>query len=539
MMRTLEQPRKPESGIDKFFFCAVVGCPRVGKSTYLTRLNTGLFVESYEKTFLPKFQIFDFTTNSNQVLRFHVYDFAGQKCKWAEKYIKMIEDVKESKCTLYLHDQTDQSTESGLTRFWRLLEGETGQRLPGVVLATKDDLEGKRDESRFYFHDVRQFPLLKISAKWGEDDDLKLFQPFLLLARQLLNNETIEFIQWPVPDRTMSIENCMMNIKKDLEKQLEAAMQEIFQEKDLFPAPSRLSFPTIAGKDPAKLRTKITPPQSIRNENMGRSLGSRQQSSEVGSLAPCPAPCVSIRCSDGDFMPKSITSVSRSILNDGNEKENADPSSNRLIRNPVASQSGKPTPWKAPPPVADKIFPSPTADSKHHPLPAGISKKRPNPNADKKVPACMSGRKVTPPISDTKIPRTAAVTKMHPLKMGPIPVRYSLRASAHVKPLENQPSIIPSSKEFATSCSKRNLMRLYKDKVELKQDAKTHETHKSCKKEKQPKAESANLMKSSRNAANFDPETIRKSRRIRALPPSTEGAASPTSRVKTFAKAKN
>ncbi|CAL8098427.1 unnamed protein product [Orchesella dallaii] len=322
MMRTLEQPRKPDKGIDKFFFCAVVGCAGVGKSTFLTRLKTGLFVETYEKSFLPQTHVFDFTTNSNQVLRFHAYEFSGQKCGWAEQYIKMIKALEESKCAIYIHDQTDESTEAGITRFWRLIEGDNGIRLPGVVLAAKTDLDEKRNENKFYFHTVHQLPLLKLSSKCGQVDDVKLFKPFLILARQLMKDETLEFLQYPVPDRRISIDEWMITLKRELGKQLEAALQELFLERDLPSTSSRLSFPFLHGNEQVKHAKKIPPSQ-----NLGRkSRISQDPSSHAQPL----------------MSQSSKTQFSPSIESDLDDKENSGPFRYRLIRNPIASLIGKP-----------------------------------------------------------------------------------------------------------------------------------------------------------------------------------------------------
>ncbi|XP_002133346.2 GTP-binding nuclear protein Ran-like isoform X1 [Drosophila pseudoobscura] len=167
--------------------CIIMGEKCCGKTTFLKRHLTGEFVEEYVHTARGSTSIVTLTFNSNRgPIQFDVFDWGQEN----EELLLHPEDFyKDGQCAIVMFDVSSVFIFGDFFKQFLMLN------LPISLCGNKADI--KTDNYSVY--DPENFlssPNLekKIFSEISVKTGLNIDQPFLYLARKLLNDFTLEFI---------------------------------------------------------------------------------------------------------------------------------------------------------------------------------------------------------------------------------------------------------------------------------------------------------------------------------------------------------
>jgi GTP-binding nuclear protein Ran len=168
------------------FKVALVGDRGVGKTTFLKRHMCGEFETKYVPTDGVEIHPVEFYT-SRGMIRFSVFDTAGEKKPWElrEGY------YADAHCAIIMFDVTSRTTFTNVAK-WHRDVVNAARRIPIVVVGSKMD---ERD------HKVKREDMAFKRRTWNVSDyfistkpKMNFERPFLCLARQLLKDNSLEFL---------------------------------------------------------------------------------------------------------------------------------------------------------------------------------------------------------------------------------------------------------------------------------------------------------------------------------------------------------
>ena len=159
--------------------CILVGDAAVGKTTWITRLQTGEFSKKYIATLGVGVKPLDFSTTTGDVV-FNVWDCAGER----EGY------WTNADCAIVMYDCTSTITKESVPFWIQRVKEVCGPNIPIVVAANKVDLE----RCKFCLTKVKEADFqYSISAR----SCYNLEKPFLFLARKLQKDINLKFVMGP------------------------------------------------------------------------------------------------------------------------------------------------------------------------------------------------------------------------------------------------------------------------------------------------------------------------------------------------------
>jgi GTP-binding nuclear protein Ran len=157
------------------FKIVLVGNGGVGKTAWVEKLMSGCFVQTYTPTLGVEVHPITFNTTRG-VIRFNVWDTAGQ-----ERF-SLLKDgyYVGSDAAIVVYDTTSKISYTNVP-IWKKLFNNVIPDAPVIICGNKSDIP-----SHCEHHDTT-----KISVKTGHNME----EPFLLLARKLMNDNELTFVQ--------------------------------------------------------------------------------------------------------------------------------------------------------------------------------------------------------------------------------------------------------------------------------------------------------------------------------------------------------
>lgn len=170
----------------------LIGDGGVGKTTYINRILDGKFEKNYEATVGAMNHYLEFAVGKNEVIKFSVWDTAGQEKKAVLKDMYYI----GANGAIFFFDVTSRITCQNLARWVKDFQAVVGNDVPIVVCANKIDINSRQKVSKKLVMDVlkgKNYEYFEISAKSTYNFSL----PFLHLARVLTGNPNLIFVHNP------------------------------------------------------------------------------------------------------------------------------------------------------------------------------------------------------------------------------------------------------------------------------------------------------------------------------------------------------
>jgi GTP-binding nuclear protein Ran len=167
----------------------LVGDGGCGKTTFVKRHRTGEFERRYIPTIGVEIHPLPFHTTRGKVT-FMVWDTAGQ-----EKFGGLRDGYYlKSDCAIIFFDVTSRGTYKNVPNWYRDVRHVCGN-IPIVLCGNKVDMVKERQvkAKHITFHIKKKLQYFNISAK----SNYNIEKPFLYLARVLLSNPSLEFVEAP------------------------------------------------------------------------------------------------------------------------------------------------------------------------------------------------------------------------------------------------------------------------------------------------------------------------------------------------------
>lgn len=183
------------------FKLILVGDGGVGKTTFVKRHLTGEFEKKYVATLGVEVHPLSFHTNRG-ALRFNVWDTAGQ-----EKFGGLRDGYYiQGQCAIIMFDVTSRITYKNVPNWHRDLT-RVCENIPIVLCGNKVDIKDRKVKAKqITFHRKKNLQYFDISAK----SNYKFEQPFLWLAKQLVGDKKLQFVEAPAlapPEFNISTED--------------------------------------------------------------------------------------------------------------------------------------------------------------------------------------------------------------------------------------------------------------------------------------------------------------------------------------------
>jgi len=170
------------------FKLILVGDGGTGKTTFVKRHLTGEFEKKYVATMGVEVHPLNFHTNYGQII-FNVWDTAGQ-----EKFGGLRDGYYiQGKCAIIMFDVTSRVTYKNVANWHRDLV-RVCEGIPIVLCGNKVDIKDRKVKiKQITFHRKKNLQYYDISAK----SNYNFEKPFLWLARKLLNEPNMVFVESP------------------------------------------------------------------------------------------------------------------------------------------------------------------------------------------------------------------------------------------------------------------------------------------------------------------------------------------------------
>jgi len=191
------------------FKLILVGDGGVGKTTFVKRHLTGEFEKKYVATLGVEVHPLGFHTNYGAIC-FNVWDTAGQ-----EKFGGLRDGYYiQGQCAIIMFDVTSRITYKNVPNWHRDLV-RVCENIPIVLVGNKVDVKDRKVKAKsITFHRKKNLQYYDISAK----SNYNFEKPFLWLARKLLNQSNLTFVESPAlkpPEVTLDMEQ-MKKYEQDL-----------------------------------------------------------------------------------------------------------------------------------------------------------------------------------------------------------------------------------------------------------------------------------------------------------------------------------
>ncbi|ESW96142.1 GTP-binding nuclear protein GSP1/Ran [Ogataea parapolymorpha DL-1] len=170
------------------FKLVLVGDGGTGKTTFVKRHLTGEFEKKYMATSGVEVHPMSFYTNFGEI-RFDVWDTAGQ-----EKFGGLRDGYYiNGQCGIIMFDVTSRITYKNVPNWHRDLV-RVCENIPIVLCGNKVDVKERKVKAKtITFHRKKNLQYFDISAK----SNYNFEKPFLWLARKLVGNSQLEFVESP------------------------------------------------------------------------------------------------------------------------------------------------------------------------------------------------------------------------------------------------------------------------------------------------------------------------------------------------------
>jgi GTP-binding nuclear protein Ran len=170
------------------FKLILVGDGGTGKTTFVKRHLSGEFEKRYIATIGVEVHPIVFDTNFGRIC-FNTWDTAGQ-----EKFGGLRDSYYvQGQCAIIMFDVTSRITYKNVPNWYRDLT-RVCEDIPIVLCGNKVDIKDRKVKAKHItFHRKKDLQYYDISAK----SNYNFEKPFLWLARRLVNNHSLEFIEAP------------------------------------------------------------------------------------------------------------------------------------------------------------------------------------------------------------------------------------------------------------------------------------------------------------------------------------------------------
>ncbi|CAD25345.1 GTP-BINDING NUCLEAR PROTEIN [Encephalitozoon cuniculi GB-M1] len=167
----------------------LIGDGGVGKTTYINRVLDGRFEKNYNATVGAVNHPVTFLDDQGNVIKFNVWDTAGQEKKAVLKDVYYI----GASGAIFFFDVTSRITCQNLARWVKEFQAVVGNEAPIVVCANKIDIKNRQKISKKLVMEVlkgKNYEYFEISAKTAHNFGL----PFLHLARIFTGRPDLIFV---------------------------------------------------------------------------------------------------------------------------------------------------------------------------------------------------------------------------------------------------------------------------------------------------------------------------------------------------------
>ncbi|KAJ2016326.1 GTP-binding nuclear protein gsp1/Ran [Coemansia sp. RSA 376] len=203
------------------FKLVLVGDGGTGKTTFVKRHISGEFEKKYIATIGVEVHPLKFNTNKGEII-FNTWDTAGQ-----EKFGGLRDGYYiQGQCAIIMFDVTSRITYKNVPNWHRDLV-RVCENVPIVLCGNKVDIKERKVKAKtITFHRKKNLQYYDISAK----SNYNFEKPFLWLARKLVGDPNLEFVQAPaLQPPEVHIDNDLMD-QYNLE--MEAAAAQPLPEED-------------------------------------------------------------------------------------------------------------------------------------------------------------------------------------------------------------------------------------------------------------------------------------------------------------------
>lgn len=182
------------------FKLIVVGDGCTGKTTFISRHQSGEFQRKYLPTIGVEVRLLPFYTTSGEI-HFEVHDTAGQ-----EKFggLRDAHYIGSDACFLFF-DVSSRDTYNNVENWYKDVD-QICPDIPYILVGNKCDIQNREVRTQsITWHRKRGIKYVEISAKSNYNYEL----PFLLLCRILAKDDNLQFVQAPAllqPEIQMSAE---------------------------------------------------------------------------------------------------------------------------------------------------------------------------------------------------------------------------------------------------------------------------------------------------------------------------------------------
>eukprot|EP01100_Stratorugosa_tubuloviscum_P005351 TRINITY_DN239_c1_g1_i1.p1 TRINITY_DN239_c1_g1~~TRINITY_DN239_c1_g1_i1.p1 ORF type:complete len:214 (+),score=91.54 TRINITY_DN239_c1_g1_i1:166-807(+) len=199
------------------FKLVLVGDGGTGKTTFVKRHLTGEFERKYIATIGVEVHPLGFHTNFGRIC-FNVWDTAGQ-----ERFGGLRDGYYiQGNCAVIMFDVTSRITYKNVPNWHRDLV-RVCENIPIVLVGNKVDIKDRKVKAKqITFHRKKNLQYYDISAK----SNYNFEKPFLWLARRLLNQANLTFVESPAlaPPEVIIEADHIANLEGEL---LEAASRPL------------------------------------------------------------------------------------------------------------------------------------------------------------------------------------------------------------------------------------------------------------------------------------------------------------------------
>merc|ERR1711893_112594 len=196
------------------FKMVLVGDGGTGKTTFVKRHITGEFEKKYVATLGVEVHPLVFHTNRGPI-RFNVWDTAGQ-----EKFGGLRDGYYiQGQCAVIMFDVTSRVTYKNVPNWHRDLV-RVCENIPIVLCGNKVDVKDRKVKAKtITFHRKKNLQYYDISAK----SNYNFEKPFLWLARKLVGDSNLEFIEMP------ALKPAEVNLDQNMIQQYEQELRDAAQ----------------------------------------------------------------------------------------------------------------------------------------------------------------------------------------------------------------------------------------------------------------------------------------------------------------------
>jgi len=201
------------------FKLVLVGDGGVGKTTFVKRHMTGEFEKKYIATLGVEVHPLCFHTSRGKI-RFNVWDTAGQ-----EKFGGLRDGYYiQGQCAIIMFDVTSRVTYKNVPNWHRDLV-RVCENIPIVLCGNKVDIKDRKVKAKtIVFHRKKNLQYYDISAK----SNYNFEKPFLWLARKLVGDPNLEFVEMPalVPPEVQMDNAMALKYEEELKRAQETALPD-------------------------------------------------------------------------------------------------------------------------------------------------------------------------------------------------------------------------------------------------------------------------------------------------------------------------